>query len=196
MWRDANCSVRICLGVALGCNDGPRGVPLATCPSPPLCYWAVLVVDPVPPLGERVAGLLTGLCGPAAVERVSLVALGAGADGLVVGDLALGAGAAGAHTRVGTAQFEAGLVAGALAVVGTLRVAAGLTVPLVVLRTAADGTVVERLTVRTLTAGALRADVTAPVLKQARGEGGLNGWSEGGWSSAEVEVTCVMNTEH
>ena len=103
---------------------------------------------------------------------MTLVALGAGADGLVVGDLAVGSGAAGAHTRVGAAQLEAGLVGAALRVAGTLRVAAGQAVTAVVLRAAADGSVVDRLTARPLATGALRTRVTAPVLQRTGGGGG------------------------
>lgn len=45
------------------------------------------------------------------------------ADGLVVLDLAVSAGTTGSFTRVDTFQLEAGLVAGAVVVGGTLGVA-------------------------------------------------------------------------
>ena len=66
---------------------------------------------------------------PAAHEGVAGVALGTGADRLVVGRLA--GGALAAHVGVGleagvtALERDAGLVAGTVAVLGTLRVASG-----------------------------------------------------------------------
>lgn len=90
------------------------------------------------------------------------------ADGLVVSDGAVGAHAAGAFAGVGAAQLVAGLVRRALGWAGALRVTASQSAPLVVLRTLADGPVVDRFAAGAR-AARVRARVTTPVLSVTEG---------------------------
>lgn len=98
----------------------------------------------------------------APVERVSRVALGARADGLVVFDAALGADAARSVARVHALEVEAGLVARAFLVLGTLGVAAGERVAEEVGRARADGAVVSDVAIGVGAASAARILAAEP----------------------------------
>ena len=104
---------------------------------------------------------------PAAHEWISGVTLGAGADSLVVGGLT--GGPLAAHVGVGVVagvsalQSDTGLVGGAVTVSGALSVAPGVGVTQEVRRTAALSSVVDGLTVGTLTTGSPGAGILTPV---------------------------------
>lgn len=103
----------------------------------------------------------------AAHEWISGVALGAGADSLVVGGLAGRSLAAhvgvGVVTRVSALESHTGLVGGAVPVSGALSVAPGVGIAQEVRGTAALGPVVDGLTVGALPAGSPGAGVLTPV---------------------------------